>query len=62
VTTILLPEQDTEINLLGIKGVGDLGNVGPNAAVANAVHHATDVVVRTLPIRAEHLLDSPVRA
>ena len=38
---------------LGIKGLGELGNVGTNAAVANAVYHATGVRVRELPIRLE---------
>ena len=57
VTTILLPEQDAEINPMGIKGIGELGNVGLNAAVANAVFHATGVRVRELPIRIEKLLD-----
>lgn len=40
----------------GIKGVGELGNVGMNAAVANAVFHATRDRVRELPIRLEKLL------
>jgi xanthine dehydrogenase YagR molybdenum-binding subunit len=57
IQTIMLPELDTEVNPLGIKGVGELGNVGMNAAVANAVYHATGVRVRRLPIRIEKLLD-----
>jgi len=56
VQTIMLPELDTQVNKLGIKGVGELGNVGMNAAVANAVFHATGVRVRELPIRLEKLL------
>ena len=56
---IILPETDHEVNPLGIKGVGELGNVGMNAAVANAVFHATGVRVRDLPVRLEHLLDAP---
>jgi xanthine dehydrogenase YagR molybdenum-binding subunit len=56
IQTLLLPELDTEVNALGIKGVGELGNVGMNAAVANAVYHATGVRVRQLPIRLEKLL------
>ena len=53
---IILPEEDDQVNDLGIKGVGELGNVGMNAAVANAVFHATGVRVRNLPIRLEKLL------
>jgi xanthine dehydrogenase YagR molybdenum-binding subunit len=55
---IMVPEQDTRVNPLGIKGVGELGIVGMNAAVANAVYHATGVRVRELPIRLEKLLRS----
>ena len=53
---LILPETDREVNELGIKGVGELGNVGMNAAVANAVFHATGVRVREMPIRLEQLL------
>ena len=56
IETIFLPEQDRQVNDLGIKGIGELGNVGLNAAVANAVHHATGVRIRELPIRIEKLL------
>ena len=55
---IILPENDTQVNDLGIKGVGELANVGMNAAVANAVFHATGVRVRELPVRLEKLLGS----
>ena len=60
VTTILVPEKDHEVNPLGIKGIGELGGVGLNAAVANAVYHATGVRVRKLPIRLENLLSANV--
>ena len=53
---ILVPEEDDEVNPLGIKGIGEIGIVGMNAAVANAVFHATGRRVRDLPIRAEMLL------
>jgi xanthine dehydrogenase YagR molybdenum-binding subunit len=56
VQVILVPEEDHRINELGIKGVGELGITGMNAAVANAVFHATGVRVRDLPIRIEKLL------
>ena len=59
---VLIPEDDRQINELGIKGLGELGNVGTNASVANAVYHATGVRIRELPIRLEKLLDAPVLA
>jgi xanthine dehydrogenase YagR molybdenum-binding subunit len=56
VEVIMIPEQDDKVNALGIKGVGELGNVGTNAAVANAVFHATGKRVRDLPIRLHDLI------
>jgi xanthine dehydrogenase YagR molybdenum-binding subunit len=53
---IMLPEVDATVNALGIKGIGEIGIVGMNAAVANAVFHATGKRVRDLPLRAELLL------
>jgi xanthine dehydrogenase YagR molybdenum-binding subunit len=50
---ILVPEIDEKVNPAGVKGLGELGNVGTNAAVANAVYHATGKRIRTLPIRIE---------
>jgi len=59
VEVIVLPETDDQVNELGIKGLGELGNVGTNAAVANAVYHATGVRIRDLPVRLEKLLAAP---
>ena len=56
VELIIVPEQDGAVNPLGIKGIGEIGIVGVNAAVANAVHYATGHRVRDLPIRTESLL------
>jgi xanthine dehydrogenase YagR molybdenum-binding subunit len=56
VEVILVPEEDRDINPVGVKGLGELANVGTAAAVANAVYHATGVRVRALPIRIEKLL------
>jgi xanthine dehydrogenase YagR molybdenum-binding subunit len=53
---ILVSEEDREVNPAGIKGIGELGNVGTAAAVANAVYHATGIRIRELPIRLEKLL------
>ncbi len=58
VDVIMVPEEDDIVNPLGIKGIGELGNVGMNAAVCNAVYHATGVRVRELPVRLEKLLDA----
>jgi xanthine dehydrogenase YagR molybdenum-binding subunit len=58
VEVILVPETDTEVNPAGVKGIGELGNVGTNAAVANAIYHATGKRVRSIPIRLEHLIEA----
>jgi xanthine dehydrogenase YagR molybdenum-binding subunit len=55
VQVILVPEVDHSVNPAGVKGLGELGNVGTNAAVANAVYHATGKRIRSLPIRLEDL-------
>jgi xanthine dehydrogenase YagR molybdenum-binding subunit len=55
VEVIIVPEEDDRVNPLGIKGIGEIGIVGMNAAVANAVFHATGKRVRDLPVRAEKL-------
>ncbi len=56
IEVIMVPEKDDRVNPLGIKGIGEVGIVGMNAAVANAVFHATGRRVRELPIRPEKLL------
>jgi xanthine dehydrogenase YagR molybdenum-binding subunit len=56
VQIIMVAEDDERVNPLGIKGIGEIGIVGMNAAVANAVFHATGKRIRDLPIRAEKLL------
>jgi xanthine dehydrogenase YagR molybdenum-binding subunit len=58
----LLPEDDPYVNPLGAKGIGELGIVGTAAAIANAVHHATGVRVRDLPITPEKAQAEPPAA
>ncbi len=58
VQVILVPEVDDEVNPAGVKGLGELANVGTAAAVANGVYHATGIRIRQLPIRLEKLLQA----
>ena len=45
-----IDEDDTALNPVGTKGIGEIGIVGTAAAIANAVHRATGTRVRDLPI------------
>jgi xanthine dehydrogenase YagR molybdenum-binding subunit len=47
---------DKEINELGARGIGEIGLAGIAAAITSAVHHATGVRVRELPVKIENLL------
>jgi xanthine dehydrogenase YagR molybdenum-binding subunit len=51
-----VPETDTHVNPLGVKGIGEIGNTGITGALANAVFHATGKRVRDLPITLEKIL------
>lgn len=56
IEVMFVPEVDTQVNPLGVKGLGELGNVGTDAAIANALFHATGRRVRELPIRIDRLI------
>jgi xanthine dehydrogenase YagR molybdenum-binding subunit len=56
VDAVLLDGYDGKANILGAKGVGELGICGAGAAVANAVFNATGVRVRDFPITLEKVL------
>lgn len=48
----------TPTNRLGVKGLGEGGAVGPQAAIANAVEDALreyDIVVRSTPVNPDHI-------
>jgi xanthine dehydrogenase YagR molybdenum-binding subunit len=51
-----IDEQDSRVNPLGVKGIGELGVVGTAAAIANAVWHATGVRYRSLPLTPSRVL------
>jgi xanthine dehydrogenase YagR molybdenum-binding subunit len=51
-----LDEHDPYVNAMGTKGIGEIGIVGTAAAVVNAVHRATGIRVRDLPVTLDKLL------
>jgi xanthine dehydrogenase YagR molybdenum-binding subunit len=59
---VLLDSFDSKANMLGAKGVGELGICGSGAAVANAVFNATGVRVREFPITVDKMLRGLARA
>ncbi|MFE3901225.1 molybdopterin cofactor-binding domain-containing protein [Streptomyces sp. NPDC059153] len=56
VDAVVLDGYDDKANVLGAKGVGELGICGAGASVANAVFNATGVRVRDFPITIEKVL------
>jgi xanthine dehydrogenase YagR molybdenum-binding subunit len=56
IEVIVVDEVDPHVNVLGIKGLGEIGNCGATAAIANAVFHATGVRVRDMPITVDKLV------
>ena len=57
VTIEFVEVRDDVVGPLGAKGVGEIGQVGTAAAIANAVFHATGRRVRELPIAPELVMD-----
>ncbi|MCC8405872.1 xanthine dehydrogenase family protein molybdopterin-binding subunit [Paraburkholderia sp. MMS20-SJTN17] len=51
-----LDYPDTVFNETGARGIGEIGLAGIAAAITDAVHHATGVRVRRLPVMIEDLL------
>lgn len=58
VDVILVPEVDSAVNPAGVKGIGELANVGTAAAIGNAVFHATGRRIRELPITIDKLIEA----
>jgi xanthine dehydrogenase YagR molybdenum-binding subunit len=56
IDAIWLDSVDEHSNPMGSRGAGEIGIVGAAAAVVNAVHHATGVRVRDLPVMCDALL------
>ncbi|HEY0191342.1 MAG TPA: molybdopterin cofactor-binding domain-containing protein, partial [Kofleriaceae bacterium] len=53
---MIVEEPDPFVNTLGAKGIGEIGITGIGAAIANAVYHATEKRVRSLPITLDKLI------
>ncbi|MBV1938980.1 xanthine dehydrogenase family protein molybdopterin-binding subunit [Streptomyces sp. BV286] len=51
-----IDEDDPHLNPMGSKGIGEIGIVGTAAAIGNAVHHATGVRHRELPLTPDRIL------
>jgi xanthine dehydrogenase YagR molybdenum-binding subunit len=51
-----IDEDDPHLNPMGSKGIGEIGIVGTAAAIGNAVHHATGVRYRELPLTPDRVL------
>ncbi|MET9361006.1 xanthine dehydrogenase family protein molybdopterin-binding subunit [Streptomyces sp. NPDC006632] len=50
-----IDERDDHLNPMGSKGIGEIGIVGTAAAIGNAVHHATGVRYRELPLTPDRV-------
>ncbi|MDT5339393.1 MAG: xanthine dehydrogenase YagR molybdenum-binding subunit, partial [Mycobacterium sp.] len=56
IDAIALESVDQHSNPMGSRGAGEIGIVGSAAAVVNAIHHATGIRVRSLPVMCDALL------
>ena len=56
IDAVWIDEHDPHLNPMGSKGIGEIGIVGTAAAVTNAVHHATGVRFRRLPLRLDRVV------
>ncbi len=53
---ITVDEEDTVVNDIGAKGIGEIGITGITAAIANAIFHATGKRIRELPITPDKVM------
>lgn len=53
---IFIEENDSFVNDLGVKGVGEIGGVGMPPAITNAIFHATGKRIYDLPIHFDRLM------
>jgi len=56
IDAVWIDSVDEHANPMGARGAGEIGIVGSAAAVVNAIHHATGIRVRDLPVTCDALL------
>ena len=56
VEVIFVAEDDRVVSRLGAKGVGEIGQVGVAAAIANAIFHATGKRLHTTPMTPDKVM------
>jgi xanthine dehydrogenase YagR molybdenum-binding subunit len=56
VTVLDIP--DTQFNPLGARGIGEIGNTGTAAAIANAIYNATGKRIRDFPITPDKIMEA----
>jgi xanthine dehydrogenase YagR molybdenum-binding subunit len=56
IDVFFVDEHDQYASKIGARGVGEVGEVGVAAAIANALYHATGKRIRKLPVHVEDLL------
>lgn len=60
IEVVFLPEEDKIANVMGIKGIGELGITSVAASIANAIFNATGKRMRDLPVTPEKLMEAPL--
>jgi xanthine dehydrogenase YagR molybdenum-binding subunit len=61
IEAVALDDFDEHANPMGSRGAGEIGIVGSAAAVGNAVHNASGVRIRDLPITCDKVLAGWIR-
>ncbi|WP_322970043.1 hypothetical protein [Faecalibacter sp. LW9] len=51
-----IDQPDPHINQNGAKGIGEVGIIGTEPAIANTIYNATGKRIRSLPITADKIL------
>ena len=57
IDVIFVEEDDSIVNSLGAKGVGEIGIIGVAAAICNAIYHATGRRIRSLPMTPDKVMN-----